>query len=401
MKITAIKTWLCDVYRANLAFVKIETDAGVHGFGEATIEFHDRAVIGCLEDLTPELLGRDPRDIEALWHDAYRDAYWRGGPVLTSALAGLEMACWDIKGKVLEQPVWQLLGGQCRDRVRCYANAWFVPAKTPAEFATKAREAVARGWKALKWDPFGSAYRDILPGELRDAIRCVAAVREAVGDAADLLIEGHGRFNVPSALRIGQALAEFGILWFEEPLFPELNAALPELKLRVPVPIAAGERIYTRYQARDFLDQRCGDFIKPDISHVGIKEMRLIGGMADAAGVGFCPHNPAGPITNLATLHIRLHAELLFARNHGHRCALAQRTQRREHPRRGRRDADPDPSWPRHRIERSRAGEASPAALPPAALPRRSHRHPAPRGAGVVSPVTVHPVAPLPVRGRG
>ncbi len=304
MKITAVKTWLCDAYRANLAFVKIETDAGVHGCGEATIEFHDRAVIGCLEDLTPELLGRDPMDIEALWHDAYRDAYWRGGPVLTSALAGLEMACWDIKGKVLQQPVWQLLGGRCRDRVRCYANAWFVPAKTPAEFAAKAKEAVARGWKALKWDPFGSAYRDILRGELRDAVRCVAAVREAVGDTADLLIEGHGRFNVPSALRIGQALAELGILWFEEPLFPELNAALPGLKQRVPVPIAAGERIYTRYQAREFLDNRCGDFIQPDISHVGIKEMRLIGGMADAAGVGFCPHNPAGPITNLATLHV-------------------------------------------------------------------------------------------------
>jgi len=304
MKITAIKTWLCDAYRANLAFVKVETDADVHGFGEATIEFHDRAVIGCIEDLTPELLGRDPLDIEALWHDTYRDAYWRGGPVLTSALAGLEMACWDIKGKVLQQPVWQLLGGKCRDRVCCYANAWFVPAKMPAEFGAKAKEAVARGWKALKWDPFGSSYRDISRGELRDAVRCVAAVREAVGDTADLLIEGHGRFNVPSALRIGQALGEFGILWFEEPLFPELNAALPELKQRVPVPIAAGERIYTRYQAREFLDKRCGDFIQPDISHVGIKEMRLIGGMADAAGVGFCPHNPAGPITNLATLHV-------------------------------------------------------------------------------------------------
>jgi galactonate dehydratase len=214
------------------------------------------------------------------------------------------MACWDIKGKVLQQPVWQLLGGKCRDRARCYANAWFVPAKTPAEFATKAKEAVARGWKALKWDPFGSSYRDILRGELRDAIRCVAAVREAVGDAADLLIEGHGRFNVESALRIGQALAEFDILWFEEQLFPELNAALPDLKQRVPVPIAAGERIYTRYQAQEFLEKRCGDFIQPDISRVGIKEMRLIGGMADAAGVGFCPHNPAGPITNIATLHI-------------------------------------------------------------------------------------------------
>jgi galactonate dehydratase len=188
--------------------------------------------------------------------------------------------------------------------VRCYANAWFVPAKTPAEFAAKAKEAVARGWKALKWDPFGSSYRDLTRAELLDAVRCVAAVREAVGDATDLLIEGHGRFNLESALRIGQALAEFGILWFEEPLFPELNDVLPELKQRVPVPIAAGERIYTRYQAREFLDKRCGDFIQPDINRVGIKEMKLIGGMADAAGVGFCPHNPAGPITNIATLHI-------------------------------------------------------------------------------------------------
>ena len=304
MKISAVKTYLCNAFRTNWVFVKIETDAGIHGWGEATLEYKENTVVAAIHELEYYLIGADPANIEKFRHDCYRDAYWRGGPVLTSALAGLEMACWDIKGKVLQQPVWQLLGGRCRDRVRCYANVWFVPAKTPAEFAAKAKEAVARGWKALKWDPFGSAYRDILRGELRDAVRCVAAVREAVGDTADLLIEGHGRFNVPSALRIGQALAEFGILWFEEPLFPELNAALPGLKQRLPVPIAAGERIYTRYQAQEFLDNRCGDFIQPDISHVGIKEMRLIGGMADAAGVGFCPHNPAGPITNLATLHV-------------------------------------------------------------------------------------------------
>jgi len=303
MKITAIKTFLCDAYRTNLSFVKIETDAGVHGYGEMTLEFHDRAVLGCIEDLTPSWLGRDPMDIEALWHDSYRDAYWRGGPVLSTSLATLEMACWDIKGKALGQPVWQLLGGKCRDRVRCYANAWFVPAKTPAEFAAKAKEAVARGWTGLKWDPFGSAYRDITRAELLNAVRCVAAVREAVGHT-DLLIEGHGRFNVQSALRVGQALAEFGILWFEEPLFPELLDALAELKRRVPVPIAAGERLYTRFAAREFIEKRCGDFIQPDISRVGIKELRLIGGMADAAGVSFCPHNPAGPITNMATLHI-------------------------------------------------------------------------------------------------
>ncbi|MCX6907865.1 MAG: mandelate racemase/muconate lactonizing enzyme family protein, partial [Verrucomicrobia bacterium] len=264
MKITAIKTFLCDAYRTNLSFVKIETDAGLHGYGEMTLEFHDRAVLGCIEDLTSSWIGRDPMDIEALWHDSYRDAYWRGGPVLSTSLAALEMACWDIKGKAFGQPVWQLLGGKCRDRVRCYANAWFVPAKTPAEFAAKAKEAVARGWKALKWDPFGSAHRDITRAELLTAVRCVAAVRETVGDT-DLLIEGHGRFNIESALRVAHALAEFDILWFEEPLFPELLDALAELKRRVPVPIAAGERIYTRFQAREFIEKRCGDFIQPDI----------------------------------------------------------------------------------------------------------------------------------------
>ena len=303
MKITAIKTFLCDAYRTNLSFVKIETDAGLHGYGEMTLEFHDRAILGCIADLTPAWIGRDPMDLESLWHDSYRDAYWRGGPVLSTSLAALEMACWDIKGKALGQPIWQLLGGKCRDRVRCYANAWFVPAKTPAEFATKAKEAVARSWTALKWDPFGSAHRDISRTELLNAIRCVAAVREAAPEV-DVLIEGHGRFNVQSALRVGQALAEFDILWFEEPLFPELLDALAELKQRVPVPIAAGERIYTRFAAREYIEKRCVDFIQPDISRVGIKELRLIGGMAEAAGISFCPHNPAGPLTNMATLHI-------------------------------------------------------------------------------------------------
>lgn len=304
MKITAIKKWLCDAYRTNLAFVKIETDEGLHGYGEATIGLHENAVMGMIDDLTPSLLGRSPLDIESIGHDLYRDSYWRSGPVLTSALAGLEMACWDIKGKWLGQPVWQLLGGQCRDRVRCYANAWFVPAKTPEEFADKAREAVARGWKALKWDPFGKLYRDITGGELRDAIRCVAAVREAVGDSIDLMIEGHGRFNHESGLRIAVALQPYNVLWFEEPLLPELFDGMAGLRSRVPVALAAGERIYNRYQARELLDRGCVDFFQPDISRVGIREIRLMAGMADAAGVGFCPHNPMGPITNIATLHV-------------------------------------------------------------------------------------------------
>jgi len=304
MKITAIKKWLVDAYRTNLAFVKIETDEGLHGYGEASIGLHENAVMGIIDDLNESLLGRNPLDIESLCHDLYRDSYWRSGPVLTSALAGLEMACWDIKGKMLGQPVWQLLGGQCRDRVRCYANAWFVPAKTPEEFAAKAREAVSRGWKALKWDPFGSLYRDITGSELHASIRCVEAVREAVGPTIDLMIEGHGRFNVESAVRIAEALRPLGVLWFEEPLFPELFEGMSHLRRRVPLPLAAGERIYNRYQAREFLAAGCVDFFQPDISRVGIREIRLMAGMADAAGVGFCPHNPMGPITNIATLHV-------------------------------------------------------------------------------------------------
>lgn len=304
MKITTIKALVCDAYRTNFVFVRIDTDEGIHGVGEATMSFGENAVVGCIKDLEPGFLGQDPLAIERLWHDTYRDFYWRGGPVLMSALSGLEMACWDIKGKVLNQPLWQLLGGKFRDRVPCYANAWFVPARTPAEFAAKAREAVANGWTALKWDPFGRAYRDLSNQEFRTALACVAAVREAVGPGVDLMIEGHGRFDLQSALRLGEALAEYNVLWFEEPLFPENYEELAELRRRIRVPIAAGERIYTRHDARRFLELGCAHFMQPDISRVGVREMTTMSAWAETHGVAFCPHNPAGPITNAATLQV-------------------------------------------------------------------------------------------------
>jgi galactonate dehydratase len=134
MKITGIKSWLCDAYRTNLAFVKVETDAGICGYGESSIGQFEYAIMGMFKSLEPRLAGRDPRDIEKIWHDLNRDSFWRGGPVLSSALSGIDMALWDIKGKMLNVPVWQLLGGKYRERVLCYANAWFVGAKTPEEF---------------------------------------------------------------------------------------------------------------------------------------------------------------------------------------------------------------------------------------------------------------------------
>ena len=305
MKITAIETHTLDAYRTNWVFVRVMTDTGLHGVGEATLERREKTVAQAVAELEDIAVGRDPHDIEAFRHDAYRDVYWRGGPVLMSALAGVEMALWDIKGKDLGVPVYQLLGGRVRDVVPCYANGWFAPAKTPEEFAAKAREAIALGFKGLKWDPFGKSYMTISREDLDTAVACVAAVRESVGSAAEILIEGHGRFDVPSAIRIGQALEEFGIFWFEEPIPPDNLDALLEVKERTRVPIAAGERLFTRREYERFFRLHCADFAQPDVSHAGgIMETRQIASMAEAAYIPFCPHNPSGPVANAATLQL-------------------------------------------------------------------------------------------------
>jgi galactonate dehydratase len=262
-------------------------------------------VAEAVKELGRYLVGRDPSAIEGFWAEMYRDAYWRGGPVLMSALAGVEMALWDIKGKVLGVPVYELLGGKVRDKVPCYANGWFAPAKTPGEFAVKAKEAVAKGFAALKWDPFGKAFMNLSREEFNAAIDCVAAVHEAVGDKADLLIEGHGRFNVPTAVRVGRALEQFDPLWFEEPLPPDNMRGLAEVRARINVPVAAGERLYSRWDYREFFRLGCADFIQPDVSHGGgIMELKKIAAMAECHHIPFCPHNPSGPVANAATLQL-------------------------------------------------------------------------------------------------
>lgn len=220
MKITAIKPLVCHCYRTNWVFVKVLTDEGVHGVGEATLEYREETVVQAIHELGRALAGKDPRNIEALWHECYRDTYFRGGPVNMSALSGVEMALWDIKGKALGVPAHQLLGGRTRDAVPCYANGWFSPAKTPDEFAEKAKIAVDRGFTGLKWDPFGKAYLNLEKSELRHALRCVQAVVEAAGDRIEILIEAHGRFNVPTAVRVGRALEDFDVTWYEEPVPP-------------------------------------------------------------------------------------------------------------------------------------------------------------------------------------
>jgi galactonate dehydratase len=306
MKITGIETYICHAYRTNWVFVKVLTDVdGLHGVGEATLEYKEHTVAQACKELERALIGKDPHRIEEIWHSAYRDAYWRGGAVLMSALSAIEMALWDIKGKDLGVPVYQLLGGKVRESIPCYANGWFAPAKTPAEFAEKAKQAVAQGFKALKWDPFGSSYLQIERKQLNEAIACVGAVYDAVKDSADIIIEGHGRFDIPTAVRVGQALGEFDILWFEEPIPPQNLEGLAVVKRRVNVPISAGERLYNRWEFRSLFELKAADFIQPDVSHAGgIMELKKIAAMAEAYHIPICPHNPSGPIANAATLQL-------------------------------------------------------------------------------------------------
>ena len=305
MRVTDIKTFVVDCYRTNWVFVKVYTDEGISGVGEGTLEYKEKALVGAIEHIKSYLIGKDPRQIERHYHDIYRDAYWRGGAVLMSALSAVEMALWDILGKSLGVPVYQLLGGKVNDDCRIYVNGWFSGAKTPSEFAEKAKTAVEHGVSAMKWDPFGKSYLNISNKDLNTAIECIGAVREAVGPDVDLLIEAHGRFDVPTGIKIAKEVEQFKPMLLEEPVPPNNIEALKAVRDKSPVPISAGERLYTRYDYNELFRLRATDYIQPDISHAGgIMELKKLAAIAEAHYIPFAPHNPSGPIANAATLQI-------------------------------------------------------------------------------------------------
>lgn len=253
------------MFQNKLGLFKVYTDEGIDGVGEATLEYKEKALIGAVEHIKEYLVGKNPLDIEKHFHNIYRDAYWRGGAVLMSALSAVETALWDILGKSLGVPVYQLLGGRVNRKVRIYVNGWFAGAKTPKEFGEKAKIAVQRGVTAMKWDPFGKSYLEISNKDLNTALECVAAVREAVGNEVDLLIEGHGRFNVPTGIKIAKELEQFSPMFFEEPTPPDNLEALKAVRDKSPVAISAGERLYTLKSYKDLFEMRAADFIQPDI----------------------------------------------------------------------------------------------------------------------------------------
>ena len=303
MKVTDIKTFVVDNYRTNWVFVKVYTDSGIDGVGEGTLEYKEKALCGAVEHIKDYLVGKNPLDIEKHYHDLYRDAYWRGGVVLMSALSAVEAALWDILGKFLGVSVYRLLGGKCHDDCRIYVNAWFAGANEPEEFAEKAKIAVKRNVTAMKWKKKKKNYLQISNKDLDKALKNIAAVREAVGNDVDLLIEAHGRFDVPTGIKIANEIACFKPMFLEEPVPPNNLAALKAVRDKSPVPIAAGERLYTRYDYNEMFRPRAADYIQPDVSQGGgIMELKKIAAVAEANYMPFAPHNPSGPVANASTL---------------------------------------------------------------------------------------------------
>jgi galactonate dehydratase len=313
VRITDVAVFKVDASWRNWVFVRVDTDSGLTGYGECTVEGRENAVEGAVADMARRLIGRDPRRIRDIFDSLTRRGYWDSGPVVSSAAGGIEMALWDIAGKALEVPVHQLLGGRIRDSVRVYSNAWYFGARTAEDFAERAAETVASGYTALKFDPFGTAGLTIAEDELAESISRVAAVREAVGPHIGLLIEGHGRFSVHSAVRVGRALEPFGVVCFEEPLPAGDFGALRRVADSVRVPIATGERCYSARECGLALASGAVAVLQPDVIHVGgIAPLLAISSAADAAFVSLAPHNASGPVATAATLQISALAPTLL-----------------------------------------------------------------------------------------
>jgi galactonate dehydratase len=305
MKITAQKVFVANVSRTNFVFVKLYTDDGYEGVGEATLEWKTLTIVSALEELERVLVGRDPFAVDAIIEQLHRDSYWRTGAVFRTALGAIEAALLDIKGKALGVPVFELLGGKYRDRVACYANHWFFGAVTPEKYADNARKAVAMGYRALKWDPFDTADLEMDRKQRRQTIDIVAAVRDAVGPDVDLMLDVHGRLNVPTAIAMCRELAPYDLRWIEEPTPPESIDALVDVRAASPVPIAAGERWFEPGKFLEALSKKAVDILQPDVSHAGgLGETKRISHMAHHHLIPVAPHNPVGPVMNAMTLHM-------------------------------------------------------------------------------------------------
>jgi galactonate dehydratase len=306
MKIQSFKTYLIGNPWKRWLFLELETSTGILGISEATLYQESAAVMGELEEKKDFFVGKDPRQIEKIWNDWYRDSFSRNiSAVNVTAMSAVETACWDIVGKTLGVPIYELLGGPMRPKVKVYANGWYTHATTPEDFARKAKVVVERGYRALKFDPFGTMYLSGNYEQIRHAVEVIRAVREAVGDATELLIEGHGRFTPEAAIRIAQMIEEYNPRWFEEPVPPDDVTALKKVSEKTTIPIATGERAITKYGFAPLLESGAVDIIQPDLINCGgLMEGKKISAMAEAHYVTVAPHQAEGPVATATCLQL-------------------------------------------------------------------------------------------------
>jgi len=301
VKITDVKTFVDGNPWKNWIFVKVYTDEGIVGLGEATQGLQTKPAEAAVHEMRPLFIGQDPRDPVAVWDRMYKGIFLGQN----SAMTAIECACWDILGKSLGVPVWRLLGGKTRPRIRAYANGWYQGPRDPAFFAERAQEVVALGYTALKFDPFGNAYRFMDEAEERLSIRIVGAVRAAVGDGVDLLIEAHDRLSVTTAIRVGRALAEYRPMWLETPVMSTDIAATIEVARNQPVPVATGERFRRKREFADVLASGVIDIVQPELLSVGgVSHLMKVAAIAEAFEAYVAPHNAQSPYTTVVNTHV-------------------------------------------------------------------------------------------------
>ena len=305
MKITDVITLVMGTSWRNLTFVKVETDEGLTGISEVRMNNRTDALVAYIDGAKRRhVIGSDPFNTEDLYQRMFRDDYGRAGEIVATGISVIEIACWDIIGKALNQPVYRLLGGACRDKIKAYANGWYRVERTPEEFHAAAKKVIEKGYKALKFDPFGAGYYELSYKEKLKSISLVESVRDAVGPDVEILVEMHGRFSPYTAIEIAAELEQYKPSWVEEPVPPDNIAALAKASDSINLPVATGERLHNKYEYRELINLQAADILQPDITQTGgFLETKKIAAMGDMCYMTVAPHNVGGPVSTATALH--------------------------------------------------------------------------------------------------